>query len=119
MTAFFEKSHKDTRTKIKKEPAGSFLFGYRRRTRTHGNATVRWTAAEFRLDGIHTLIQSSPVARTQEVARTGNSDEAEIIAAFADILLAFPDLLRYNETVIRRKGKEPDITEKVNGRNLK
>ena len=71
------------------------------------------------------IVYSSPVARTgevartQEVARTGNSDEAERIAAFADILLAFPDLLRYNETVIRRKGKEPDITEKVNGRNLK
>ena len=65
------------------------------------------------------IMYSSPVARTQEVARTGNSDEAERIAAFADILLAFPDLLRYNETVIRRKGKEPDITEKANRRNLK
>ena len=65
------------------------------------------------------IVYSSPVARTQEAARTGNSDEVERIAAFADILLAFPDLLRYNETVIRRKGKEPDITEKVNGRNLK
>ena len=91
MTAFFEKSHEDTRTKIKKEPAGSFLFGYRRRTRTHVNATVRWTAAEFRFDGIHTLTQSSPVAHTQEVARAGNSGEVERIAAFADILLAFPD----------------------------
>ena len=59
------------------------------------------------------IVYSSPVART------GNSDEAERIAAFADIPLAFPDGLRYNETVIRRKGKEPDITEKVNGRNLK
>ena len=65
------------------------------------------------------IVYSSPVARTQGVARTGNSDEAERIAAFADILLAFPDGLRYNETVIRGKHKVPDITEKENGRNLK
>ena len=65
------------------------------------------------------IVYSSPVARTQEVARTENSGEVERIAAFADILLAFPDLLRYNETVIRGKRKEPDITEKEKGRNLK
>ena len=34
---------------------------------------------------------SSPVARTREVIRTGNSVEVERIAVFADILLAFPD----------------------------
>ena len=64
------------------------------------------------------VARTGEVARTQEVARTGNSDEAERIAAFADIPLVFPDLLRYNETVIRRKRKGADITEK-NGRNLK
>ena len=71
------------------------------------------------------IVYSSPVARTGEVARTqevtctGNSGEVERIAAFADIPLVFPDGLRYNETVIRGKGKEPDITEKEKGRNLK
>ena len=65
------------------------------------------------------IVYSSPVARTREVTHTGNGDEAEGVAVFADIPLAFPDLLRYNETVIRRKGKEPDITEKENGRKLK
>ena len=53
------------------------------------------------------------------VIRTGNSGEVERIVAFADILLAFPDGLRYNETVIRGKRKVPDITEKEKGRNLK
>ena len=37
------------------------------------------------------IMYSSPVARTQEVARTENSGEVERIAAFADILLAFLD----------------------------
>ena len=65
------------------------------------------------------MVYSSPVACTREVIRTGNSGEVARIAVFADILLAFPDGLRYNETVIRRKGKEPDITEKEKGRKLK
>lgn len=65
------------------------------------------------------IVYSSPVARTREVIRTGNSVEVERIAVFADILLAFPDGLRYNKTVIRRKRKGTDITEKENGRNLK
>ena len=54
------------------------------------------------------LLNSSPMEFT-----------AERIAAFANIPLAFPDGLRYNETVIRGKRKGPDITEKENGRNLK
>ena len=59
MTAFFEKSHKNTRTQIKKEPAGSFLFGYRRRTRTHVNATVRWTVATRRFRRVlHNVLES-------------------------------------------------------------
>ena len=49
------------------------------------------------------IVYSSPVARTREVIRTGNSGEVERIAAFADILLAFLDGLRYNDTELQLK----------------
>ena len=49
------------------------------------------------------IVQSSPVARTRETIRTGNSGEVERIAVFADILLAFPDGLRYNDTELQLK----------------
>ena len=49
------------------------------------------------------IVYSSPVARTREVIRTGNSSEVARIAAFADILLAFPDGLRYNDTELQLK----------------
>ena len=83
-----------------------------RRARTHENATVRWTVATRRLDAGCSIVYSSPVARTREAIRTGNSGEVERIAVFADILLVFLDGLRYNETIIRRKRKGPDITGK-------
>ena len=35
---------------------GPLFFGAANWARTHLNATVRWTVAEFRLDGIHTLM---------------------------------------------------------------
>ena len=49
------------------------------------------------------IVYSSPVARTREVTHTGNGDEAEGIAVFADIPLAFPDGLRYNDTELQLK----------------
>ena len=74
-----------------------------RRARTHVNATVRWTVAIRRLDAGCSIVYSSPVARTREVISTGNSGEVERIAVFADILLAFPDGLRYNDTELQLK----------------
>ena len=49
----------------------AFLFWWtiRYRTRTHLNATVQWTVAEFRLDGIHTLMLSSPISSTVKAER--------------------------------------------------
>ena len=46
----------------KERPTGLSFFGANEgdRTRTHLNATVRWTVAGFRLDGNHSLILSSP-----------------------------------------------------------
>ena len=43
------------------------------------------------------IVYSSPVART------GNSGEVERISVFADIPLAFPDGLRYNDTELQLK----------------
>ena len=37
--------------------------------RTYLNATVRWTVARFRLDGIDTLIKSIPLGSTIKISR--------------------------------------------------
>ena len=57
-------------TKKEAHPVGcaSFLI-WTIRTRTHLNATVQWTVAEFRLDGIHTLMLSSPISSTVKAER--------------------------------------------------
>ena len=49
------------------------------------------------------IVRSRPAARTREVICTGNSGEVERIAVFADILLAFLDGLRYNDTELQLK----------------
>ena len=80
-----------------------FWCGKSGRIRTNENATVQWTVATRRLDAGCSIVYSSPVARTREVIRTGNSGEVERIAVFADILLAFSDGLRYNDTELQLK----------------
>ena len=67
-------------TKKEAHPVGcaSFLI-WTIRTRTHLNATVQWTVAEFRLDGIHTLMSSSPISSTRSAfSETGGLEPIEM-----------------------------------------
>ena len=53
---------------IKKHPGGVFFYWYgQQRTRTHLNATLRWSVAIRRLDAGCSMIESSPVARTKAI----------------------------------------------------
>ena len=91
---FFEKSYKNTRTKIQGIPYGMPWILFTPKGLEQLNATVRWTVAKRRLDGVCSIVsrvpsgvplrcKTAPIKRTRKGGGPVPSGQTPVYAAFA------------------------------------